>query len=140
MVEQFAPRFAPGAKLLYLGDTANKTLIVDSDALAQIGFNADKHSKIPDVVLYQPKKKWLYLVEVVTSHGPVSPKRFRELEAILIHSPVSRIYVSVFPGFREYLRHARNIAWETEIWVAEAPDHLIHYNGDKFIGPHQAQK
>ncbi len=84
VMEQFAPRFAPGAKLLYLGDTANKSLVMDLEELARLGFPVDKHSKLPDVVLYLPKKRWLYLIEVVTSHGPVSPKRFQELEKSLI--------------------------------------------------------
>ncbi|MBP7688019.1 MAG: Eco57I restriction-modification methylase domain-containing protein [Thermoflexales bacterium] len=137
VMEQFAPRFAPGAKLLYLGDTANKSLVMDSEELARLGFPVDKHSKLPDVVLYLPKKRWLYLIEVVTSHGPVSPKRFQELEKIFDQSAIGRVYVSAFPDFKEYIRHARNIAWETEVWLAEAPDHLIHLNGDKFIGPRQ---
>ena len=136
-MEQFAPRFAPGAKLLYLGDTANKSLVMDSEELVRLGFPVDKHSKLPDVVLYLPKKRWLYLIEVVTSHGPVSPKRFQELEKIFDQSAIGRVYVSAFPDFKEYIRHARNIAWETEVWLAEAPDHLIHFNGDKFIGPRQ---
>ncbi|MDE3088948.1 MAG: Eco57I restriction-modification methylase domain-containing protein [Chloroflexota bacterium] len=139
-LEQFAPRFAPGAKLLYLGDAAHKTLVMDVDGLTKVGFPANKHNKLPDVVLYLPTKKWLFLIEVVTSHGPVSPKRYQELERMLAKSPVGRVYVSVFPDFREFNRHTRNTAWETEVWIAEAPDHLIHYNGDKFMGPHQLQR
>lgn len=135
VLEQFAPRFATGTRLLYLGDTANKSLIIETDGLAQIGFPAGKHDKLPDIILYHSRKKWLYLIEVETSHGPVSPKRFVELETILASCSAGRIYVSAFPDFKEYLRHARNVAWETEIWVGEAPDHLIHYNGDKFMGP-----
>jgi type II restriction enzyme len=140
VVEQFAPRFAQGAKLLYLGDTANKSLLMDTDELTRLGFPVDKHNKLPDVVLYLPKKKWLYLIEAVTSHGPVSPKRRQELEKILSKSSAERIYVSAFPDFKEYLRHARNVAWETEVWLAEAPDHLIHCNGEKFLGPHRLRK
>jgi adenine-specific DNA-methyltransferase len=140
VVEQFAPRFARGAKLLYLGDTANKSLLMDADKLMYLGFPVDKHDKLPDVVLYLPKKKWLYLIEVVTSHGPVSPKRHQELEKMLSKSTVDRIYVSAFPDFKEYLRHARNIAWETEVWLAEAPDHMIHCNGEKFLGPQRHRK
>lgn len=140
VIERFAPRFAHGAKILYLGDTANKTLIMDVEGLKKLGFPVDKHGKLPDIVLSLPKKKWLYLIEVVTSHGPVSKKRYRELETMLAKSPSARVYVSVFPDFKEYLRHARDIAWETEIWIADVPEHLIHYNGDKFIGPHQESK
>lgn len=140
VIEEFAPRFAPGAKLLYLGDAANKILLLDVKALQRLGFPVDKHGKLPDIVLYSPRRKWLFLIEVVTSHGPVSPKRYRELEALLSKCPVGRVYVSVFPALKEYVHHARNIAWETEIWIAEAPDHLIHYNGDKFIGPRRPPK
>ncbi|MGQ0603416.1 MAG: BsuBI/PstI family type II restriction endonuclease, partial [Anaerolineales bacterium] len=139
VIREFAPRFAPRARLLYFGDTAKKILWQDVRALRGLGFPVDKHGKLPDIVLYQPRQKWLYLIEVVTSHGPVSPKRHHELESLLAKSSVGRVYVSVFPDFREYTRHARSIAWETEIWIAEAPEHLIHYNGDKFMGPHKAQ-
>jgi len=105
-----------------------------------LGFPADKHSKLPDVILYLRKKNWLYLIEVITSHGPVSPKRHRELELMLAKSPADRIYVSVFLDLKEFKRHSDNIAWETEVWIAEAPDHLIHWNGDKFLGPQQLSK
>ena len=135
VVDEFRPRFAPTSKLLYLGDTADKTVFLDSRALQRLGFPLDKHGKLPDILLYSARQKRLFLVEVVTSHGPVSPKRYRELEALLTACPADRIYVSVFPDFKEYLRHAREIAWETEIWIAEAPDHLIHYNGQKFLRP-----
>jgi hypothetical protein len=140
VIEEFASRFAPGSKLLYLGDAANKILFLDAKVLQRLGFPIDKHGKLPDIVLYWPKTKWLYLIEVVTSHGPVSPKRYRELEAVLVNSPAARVYVSAFPDFKEYLHHARDIAWETEIWIAEAPDHLIHYNGGRFLGPHPGPK
>ena len=137
VVEQFASRFARGAKLLYLGDTANKSLLMEADELTRLGFPVDKHNKLPDVVLYLPKKKWLYLIEVVTSHGPVSPKRHQELEKILSKSMVGRVYVSAFPDLKEFQRHAGNIAWETEVWLAEAPDHMIHWNGEKYMGPYR---
>lgn len=135
VIEQFAPRFAPGARLLYLGDTANKILLMDTRALKRLGFPVDKHGKLPDVVLYSPRKKWLFLIEAVTSHGPVSHKRWRELEDLLAESPVGRVYVSAFLDFQEYKRHSQEIAWETEVWIAEIPDHLLHYNGDRFLGP-----
>ena len=113
---------------------------MDQDGLEKVGFPSNRHSKLPDIVLHLQKRKWLFLIEVVTSHGPVSPKRHHELEKLLASCLLGRVYVSVFPDFKEYLRHARNIAWETEIWIAEAPDHLIHYNGEKFMGPPQLLK
>lgn len=72
---------------------------------------------------------------MVTSHGPISPKRLIELEELFNDCLLGKIYVTAFPDFAEMKRHLANIAWETEIWILEFPDHMIHYNGDKFIGP-----
>jgi hypothetical protein len=135
VIEQFAPRFAGGAKVLYLGDTAKKDLHIDKNGLKNIGFSITEHSKLPDVVIYDDEREWLFLIEVVTSHGPVSPKRMLELEDFLRNSKVGRIYITVFPDKSEFKKHIADIAWETEVWIADNPDHMIHFNGDKFIGP-----
>jgi len=135
VIEEFAPRFACGAKVLYLGDTANKDLHVDKKGLEKIGIPITEHSKLPDVVIYDEEREWLFLIEVVTSHGPVSPKRMLELEDFLKDSKVGRIYVTAFPNKSEFKKHIIDIAWETEVWIAENPDHMIHFNGDRFIGP-----
>ena len=131
----FGPRFAPGSTLLYLGDAADKMLHLDREKLDQLGVPVNEHDKLPDVVLYDEERNWLFLVEAVTSHGPVSPKRVEELEDGLKDCTATRIYVSAFPDFRQFRRHLDNIAWETEVWVAEIPDHMIHFNGDRFLGP-----
>jgi len=133
IVEEFAPRFAPGSLLLYLGDTAKKMLYVDDKLMASLSISATKHEKLPDVVLFEPKSNRLFLIEAVTSHGPVSPKRQVELEKILSHVMASRVYVSAFPDFKEFKNHIANIAWETEVWISTIPDHLIHFNGGRFL-------
>lgn len=135
IVEEFAPRFAPGARLLYLGDTENKDLIRDDQAFAAIGVELSEHDKLPDVVLHDEKRNWLFLVEAVTSHGPVSPKRVLEIQKMLKDCKVGPVYVSAFPDLAEFKRWVTEIAWETEVWVAEIAEHMIHYNGDRFLGP-----
>lgn len=135
IVEQFAERFAPGALLLYLGDTAKKSLLVEETLLAELGVQITKHDKLPDVVLYLKERNWLFLIEAVTSHGPVSPKRKFELDEVLRESAAELIYVSAFPDFSEFRKHVHDIAWETEVWIAENPDHMIHFNGEKFLRP-----
>jgi type II restriction enzyme len=134
VIEEFAQRFAPGSELLYFGDTSKKNLIVNTKQLERLGVPITEHDKLPDVVLYDRKREWLFLIEAVTSHGPVSPKRIVELEAMLAECPAGRVFVSAFPDMAEFKRHARHIAWETEVWLAAIPDHLIHFNGDRFFG------
>lgn len=135
VIKEFAPRFAPGGDLLYVGDTAKKDLYMDRKGLEELGILIDEHNKLPDVVLYDKKKNWLFLIEAVTSHGPVSPKRIVEMEKMLKNCKAGKIYVTAFPDFKEFKKHSSDIAWETEVWLSELPDHMIHFNGDKFIGP-----
>jgi hypothetical protein len=135
VIKEFAPRFAPGSVLLYVGDTANKDLFVDIPRLKKLGIPIDEHGKLPDIVLFDKKRNWMFLIEAVTSHGPVSPKRMIELEELLKNSNVGKIFVSAFPDLKEFRKYTSDLAWETEVWIAEIPDHMIHFNGDKFLGP-----
>lgn len=139
VVREFGPRFAPGARLLYLGDTADKHVMVDDKGLAGLGVVLTEHDKLPDVVLYQPDKNWVFLIEAVTSHGPISPKRRKELEVTFDKCLADRVYVTAFPNAAAFRKYAAEIAWETEVWLADSPDHMIHFNGEKFLGPHHAR-
>ena len=134
IIEEFAPRFAPDPVVVYVGDTAHKMLYLDCKALQSLGLKVDKHEKLPDVVLYQSNSNRLFLVEAVTSHGPISPKRHLELSQMVRNIKATPIYVSAFPDLKEFKNHLAQIAWETEVWISEIPDHLIHFNGDKFLG------
>jgi hypothetical protein len=136
IVEEFAPRFVPGSQLVYLGDTGEKWGYYDQTLLLNLGVTVDVHGKMPDVVLYEPAKNWLILVEAVTSHGPVDAKRHDELLKLFANARAGLIYVTAFPSRRAMKRHLADIAWETEVWVADAPSHLIHFNGERFLGPY----
>lgn len=138
IVAEFGPRFVPGAKLIYLGDTASKTLVFEQAVFDQLAIPVSGHGKLPDILLYDENRDWLFLIEAVTAHGPVSPKRFVELEKLLEHCPAKRIYVTAFLDFAAFKKFANEIAWETEVWIAETPSHMVHFNGDKFLGPSQA--
>ena len=140
VVEQFASRFVEDPKLLYLGDTAKKNLLIRSEVLKNLGFPITEHDKLPDVVIYDENRNWLFLVEAVTSHGPMSYKRVLELELILANCSAGLIYVSAFPDMTEFRRHTSDIAWDTEVWIADLPEHLIHFNGDRFLGPRERSR
>ena len=135
VVEEFAPRFAPGGKLLYIGDTEDKDLYVNAAGLEALNLPITEHSKLPDIVISDEKRGWLFLIEVVTSHGPVSAKRVVELEEFTKDCPFGIVYVTAFPNAKEFKKHIDDIAWETEVWLSDTPDHMIHFNGDRFIGP-----
>ena len=123
------------AHLLYLGDTARKNLLVDETGPAELGIPFIGHDKLPDKVLRDTGRNWLFLVEAVTSHGPMTPKRVVELKEMLSACPAAAVYVSAFTDFGEFRKHMKAIAWETEVWLCDAPEHTIHYEGDWFLGP-----
>jgi hypothetical protein len=136
IIEEFAPRYVPGGILIYAGDTGNKWGYFDKELLAKLGVVVDGHGKMPDVVLYFPGREWLLLVESVTSHGPVDGKRHAELGRLFAKAEAGLVYVTAFPSRAIMSRYLSDIAWETEVWCADAPSHLIHFNGERFLGPY----
>lgn len=136
IIEEFGPRFVPGGVLIYAGDTGDKWGYFDDALLSKLGVNIDSHGKMPDVVLHCPKRNWLLLVEAVTSHGPVDGKRHTELARLFADSKAGLVYVTAFPERSIMARYLADLAWETEVWVADSPSHLIHFNGERFLGPY----
>lgn len=144
IVHEFCSRFVgAGGRLLYIGDTASsrneggKLMFLEADYLMSLGVPPLSHDKLPDVVVYDEERKWLFLIEAVTSHGPISPKRWVELEQAFKDCKVGIVYVTAFPDRSEFRKNAADIAWESEVWIADNPDHMIHFNGDRFLGPHE---
>ena len=135
IIEQFAPRFAPNCECLYVGDTTEKDLVKNVERLSELGFAITLHDKMPDVVLYREDKNWIYFVESVTSVGPMDPKRIVEIKSMTEDVVAGKIFVTAFLDFKTYKKFSEQLAWETEVWIAEMPDHMIHLNGDKFLGP-----
>lgn len=137
VIEEFCPRFTPGGKPVYVGDTDKKWAYFNEGLLGSLGVVVDSHGKMPDVVIYHQAKGWLVLIEAVTSHGPVDPKRRNELEALFKGCKAGLVYVTAFLTRNAMVKYLDHISWETEVWVAESPSHLIHFNGERFLGPHE---
>lgn len=135
IIEEFAPRFAPNSECLYVGDTIQKDLVKNAEKLSELGFEISLHDKMPDVVLYREDKNWIYFIESITSVGPMDPKRIVEIEAMTKNVTAGKIYISAFLDFSTFKKFSDQLAWETEVWIADMPDHMIHLNGDKFLGP-----
>jgi len=133
--EEFAPRFAPNSECLYVGDTIVKDLHKNDQKLKELGFSISVHDKMPDIILYCPDKQWIYFIEAVTSVGPMNPKRVIEINQMTQNVQAGKIFVTAFLNLQTYKEFISQIAWETEVWISDVPDHLIHLNGDKFLGP-----
>jgi adenine-specific DNA-methyltransferase len=136
IIDDFCGMFTPGAKMVYVGDTAEKFAYLDRILLQALGVKIESHGKMPDVVVYHERKNWLVLIEAVTSHGPVNPKRMNELKALFKSCKAGLVFVTAFLDRQSMLKYLDEISWETEVWVAESPTHLIHFNGERFLGPY----
>ncbi|MCW5726218.1 BsuBI/PstI family type II restriction endonuclease [Parvibaculum sp.] len=134
--EEFGARFVPGGQLVYAGDTGEKLGYFDKKLLTSLGVTVDDHGKMPDVIIFYPEKNWLILAEAVTSHGPVDSKRHAELLKLFAASKAGLVFVSAFPDRKTFTRYLESISWETEVWIADSPTHLVHFNGVRFLGPH----
>lgn len=136
IIEVFCPRFAPGGRVLYIGDTDEKFATFDEEGFRALGLSFDSHGKMPDVVVHRTDKSWLLLIEAVTSHGPVGPKRMNELSRLFRASRAGLVYVTAFMDRRSMAKYFGDISWESEVWIAESPDHMIHFDGERFLGPY----
>lgn len=136
MVEDFCAYFVPGGEILYVGDADEKLATFERDRLAELGVVVDEHGKMPDLVVYQASKNWLFLMEAASTHGPVDHIRYSELSQMFAGSSAGVVYVSCFPNRSIMRRFLGDLAWETEVWLASDPTHMIHLNGDRFLGPH----
>ena len=137
IIEEFLPRFGNGADVLYVGDTANKLLWVEKEKLAELNFFELSHGELPDIIAYSKSRNWLYLIEAVHSSGPISQLRLAELRDLTIHCRADILFVTAFFDRKTFRQFAPEIAWETEVWIAETPDHVIHFDGLRFLGPYK---
>ena len=136
IVLSFGSRYIPNGTLVYVGDTGDKDSFFDANLLKSLGVELDNHGKLPDVVIYDQDKNWLFLIESVTTHGPVDHKRYGELTILFRNCTAGLVFVSAFPNVKTYSKYSSTIAWETEVWIADAPTHMIHFNGSRFLGPY----
>ncbi|MCL1839173.1 MAG: restriction endonuclease [Propionibacteriaceae bacterium] len=137
MIDEFCAYYAPGGRVLYVGDADAKWAVFHEDELASLGISVDMHGKMPDLVVHLPEKNWLLLLEATASHGPVDGQRYSELSAMFSSSTAGLVYVSCFPSRVIMRKYLTQIAWETEVWCADDPTHLIHFNGERFLGPYE---
>ena len=140
IIEEFLPRYGYGAEVLYVGDASNKYLIRDETRLKELNFFELSHGELPDIVAFSTERSWLYLIEAVHSSGPVSPIRHLELSRLTEGCKADIVYVTAFLNRDAFRKFAADISWETEVWIADAPDHLVHFNGDSFMGPHKQNR
>lgn len=136
MLKEFCPRFTAGGKALYVGDAGKGEPIRCDEELRALGVTLDKHGKFPDLIVHLPDREWLVLMEAASSHGPVDSKRYKELRDVFASARPGCVFVSCFPSRAEMRKYLRVIAWETEVWCADDPSHMIHFNGERFLGPY----
>ncbi|MFJ7073382.1 BsuBI/PstI family type II restriction endonuclease [Streptomyces sp. NPDC098781] len=133
---RFGPQFTPGGTVVYLGDTGDKWIINKSEYLKKLGVTVNPHGKMPDVVIHYTEKNWLVLVEAVTSTGPVDGQRLGDLKELFQGAEPGLVFVTAFQTKTKFRSFAADIAWETEVWVEEDDTHMIHFNGERFLGPY----
>ncbi len=136
ILEVFCARWSPSAAILGVRDATRNLVHLNSKALATLGVTLDSAAKIPDVIVHHTTKNWLLLIEAVTSAGPVDGKRRKELKDLFAGCKAGLVFVTAFETRRTMQTFVSHIAWESEVWIAEDPDHMIHFNGERFLGPY----
>ena len=139
IIENFLPLYGFGAEVLYVGDTKNKFLHIEKETLDALNFFPLEHEELPDVVAYSKEKNLLYLIEAYHSTGEWNEVRVRRVKRKLEESGCTAniVFFTAFENKNVFKQKAKDIAWETEVWIADSPEHLIHFNGYKFLEIHK---
>ena len=140
VIEELCPRFASGGKIVYIGDAEDKFRYLQTNYLQSLGVVVPAPSKMPDVVIHDAHRNWLLLIEAVASAGPVDAKRRKELKELFRGCRAGLVFVTAFTTRADMRSFLTQISWETEVWIAEDPDHMIHFNGERFLGPYPDTK
>lgn len=90
----------------------------------------------PDVLIHDLERDWLFLFDAVNSRRHMDEARREKLEAQFAPCGKRLLFFSAFADRDAFSHFAESIGWETEVWIADAPDHMIHYNGRQFLGPY----
>ena len=122
--------------MLYLGDTEKKILAINERALAKLGLAKPSGSMLPDILAYDRKRKWLLVIEAVHSSNPIGVLRHKKLRELTKDCTVGRVYISAFADAMTFRSFSGDISWQTEVWIAEDPEHLIHFDGERYFGPY----
>jgi hypothetical protein len=136
IIERFCAAFAPGGAVIHLGDRANMSLHFETDSLTSLGATLDSFARVPDVMVHHVSKKRLFLIEAVTNAGPIDENRRQELKKLFENCKAELVFVTAFETRLTMQPFLAHIAWESEVWIAEEPDHMIHFNGERFLGPY----
>jgi site-specific DNA-cytosine methylase len=136
IVEELLPRFSEGAEILYLGDTDKKILHVSEKRLKEVGLKELSRDMLPDIIAYEPKRNWLFMIEAVHSSNPISQLRHMKLRELTQECSAGRVYISAFENIQKFAQFSKEISWETEVWIADNPEHMIHFDGERFLGPY----
>ena len=76
------------------------------------------------------------LVLFYHTSNPITPQRKLELQQILGENTKKAVFITAFENNSVYRNCSEELAWETEVWIATEPDHMIHRNGFRFMGPY----
>ncbi|MFC2496456.1 MAG: BsuBI/PstI family type II restriction endonuclease [Scardovia wiggsiae] len=136
IVEEMLPRFAPSCNVIFIDDTDHKHGIVDTMLADKLNITLQAREKAPDVIAWDSKRDWLFLVEAASTHGPIDITRKIELHHLFANQWDKVVLISCFPNRRIMQKYLSLLAWETEAWCSDSPDHMVHLNGSRFMGPY----
>jgi adenine-specific DNA-methyltransferase len=132
-IGEFVPRFAPGSKLVY---TRGGKEPDDGAVFPNLGMAVDSTENMPDMVFHDAVHDWLLVVECANGYRLIDEMRLKALRQIFSRAKSGLVYVTVFPSRAAMADYPDLVAWGTHAWIADAPDHMIHFNGSRFLGPY----
>lgn len=137
VVQVYAPIFLRAPQVVYLGDTRRKDGYQNRDLMRELNLPLQVTASLPDVILLSEVERCLAVIEVVASSGPISESRLGQLAPLVQQSLALGYrprYVTAFPSRRVLRRFVEELAWGTQVWIAEEAEQVIRFGDDRGNG------
>jgi len=125
-IEVYAPRFLPGFEVLYIDDADGDRVSEDEqEKLKRAGISITLSDAMPDVLLWNPKTDWAWIIEAVTSDGEVDHHKVQQVNTLIKRCGKAGVgFTTTYPTWKHcsarQSKH-KNLAIGTYIWIAEDP-------------------
>ena len=125
---KFRRRFAPGSEVLWVSEQRSRLVRLGHSRRNLLELPLPEGIDLPNIVLLQRKLSRMFLVEVIGAGGLLNSTRCAELRRGLRGFRLKLVFITASASRSELRDRLHEIAWQTHVWIANEPNHIIHFD------------
>jgi len=125
-INHYVPAFLPGYEVLYVDDGDGDRITEEQkEILAKAGLALELGDAMPDVLLWNPEKSFLWVIEAVTSDGEVDSHKVAQMTNFSNRHNIQSIgFTTTYPTWKKFAERQKqtkaNLAINSHVWILES--------------------